>query len=80
MGKRITAMGRELPSFDLVRSPIHQTAKFLALLSLIEGLQVLNLRHVLADEHGQGHIRNPAHPGVADQVPDRGHQPFRLSG
>ena len=52
------AVGGEKPRFKLMDGRLNQTAELPALFLRDRGLQVLDLRSLLPDEHDEGHIRD----------------------
>jgi len=80
LGEANASVREELARFDLADGLLDQLAKLPMLLFTDRGVQVLNLRHTLADEHHQSHVCDAADPGVADQLRVQGKQPFRYRG
>ena len=64
--------------FQLIDRRFNQTAEFLALLFGDCSLQVLDLGQLFADEHNEGHIRDAADPGIADELWIKRQKAFRL--
>src|SRR5271157_5977290 len=79
-GEANPAVRRELASFDLTDRRFHQLTEFLLLLLRDGGLQILNLRQVLADEDNQRNLADATHPGIANQLRVEREKPFGLLG
>src|SRR5271156_550116 len=63
-----SAVRKKLAHFNLISGGLNEQAKLPTLLVINRCLQILNLGCVLAHEDDQSNIRNPSHPGIADQL------------
>src|SRR5271154_3630074 len=78
LGKANPAVRKELARFNLISCSLNQLAKFPSLLFINARLQILNFRRVLSHEDNQSNIREPSHPGIADELWIEGQEPLRL--
>ncbi len=62
------AVREKMAGFNLLDGCFYQFAKFPTLFFIDGCLQILNFGRVLSNKHHQGDIRDPSHPGIADQL------------
>src|SRR6266496_2015784 len=68
LGKADTAVRNELSRFDLADRSLHKAPELLTLLFRDRRSQILNLGSMLPDEDDQCYLRNPADPGITNEL------------
>src|SRR5712692_6690527 len=78
LGKADTAVRDKLNRFDLTDRCLHEAPELLTLLFRDRRSQILNLGSMLPDEDDQCYFRNPADPGITDELRIERKQPLGL--
>ena len=68
LGKADASVRNKLSPFDLADRCLNEAPEFLTLLFRDRRSQVLNLRSMLPDEDDQCYLRNPADPGITNEL------------
>src|SRR5713226_3454141 len=80
LGKADTAVRNKLSRFDLTDRCLHKAPELLALLFRDRRSQILNFGSMLPDEDDQCYFRNPADPGITDELRVEREQSLGLHG
>src|SRR5712692_3716085 len=78
LGKANAAVRNKLSRFDLTDRCLHEAPELLTLLFRDRRSQILNLGSMLPDEDDQCYFRNPADPGITDELRIERKQPLGL--
>src|SRR5216683_984821 len=68
LGEADTAMRNKLSRFDLAYCCLHEAPELLTLLFRNRRSQILNFGSMFPHEDNQCYLRNPADPGIANQL------------
>src|SRR6266852_7968631 len=68
LGEADTAVRNKLSRFDLANGCLHEAPELLPLFFRDRRSQILNFGSMLPDEDDQCYFRNPANPGIADEL------------